>query len=236
MQIHTKSRQLEILPQPTDESCGPTCLHAVYKFNNDTIRLEALIEQVKKVKGGGTLAVMLGNHALKRGYQATIYTYNLQVFDPTWFDGEADIVHNLREQLLYKKSRKLKQATRAYIEFISLGGQLRYEELNAELLKSFLDKQYPILTGLSATYLYQSAREVPETNAFDSIKGAPMGHFVVLTGVDEVRNRVFVADPLSSNPINEDNQYYSVNMDRLINAILLGIVTYDANLLIIQPK
>ncbi|MGA1869652.1 MAG: hypothetical protein ACMUJM_14030 [bacterium] len=30
--------------------------------------------------------------------------------------------------------------------------------------------------------------------------------------------------------------YYSVRVERLLNSILLGIVTYDANLLIIEPK
>ena len=34
---------------------------------------------------GGTLDVFLANHALKRGYDATIFTYNLDLFDPTWF-------------------------------------------------------------------------------------------------------------------------------------------------------
>ena len=37
-----------------------------------------------------TLAVLLGCHALRRGYEATIYTFNLQVFDPTWFEEPTD--------------------------------------------------------------------------------------------------------------------------------------------------
>ena len=31
---------------------------------------------------GGTLDVFLANHALQRGYKATILTYNLDLFDP----------------------------------------------------------------------------------------------------------------------------------------------------------
>jgi hypothetical protein len=31
-------------------------------------------------------------------------------------------------------------------------------------------------------------------------------------------------------------QVYSVSFARLINSIMLGIVTYDANLLVIEPK
>jgi hypothetical protein len=46
---------------------------------------------------------------------------------------------------------------------------------------------------------------------------------------------VLVADPLMPNPM-AFRQHYVVNVDRVICAILLGIVTYDANLLIIEPR
>jgi hypothetical protein len=39
---------------------------------------------------------------------------------------------------------------------------------------------------------------------------------------------------MNPNPL--QSQYYSVSFDRLINSIMLGIVTYDANLLVIEPK
>ncbi|MFP4089607.1 MAG: hypothetical protein ACLFUB_01340 [Cyclobacteriaceae bacterium] len=45
-----------------------------------------------------------------------------------------------------------------------------------------------------------------------------------------------ISDPLNPNPVADREQHYQVPMTRLMNAILLGIVTYDANLLIIQPK
>ncbi len=45
---------------------------------------------------------------------------------------------------------------------------------------------------------------------------------------------VYLADPMNPNPLK--SQYYSVTFDRLLNSIMLGIVTYDANLLIIEPK
>jgi hypothetical protein len=78
----------EILPQPDSESCGPTCLQAVYRYFGDEMPLEQVIAECIRLEEGGTLAVLLGCHALRRGYDATIYTYNLQVFDPTWFHPE----------------------------------------------------------------------------------------------------------------------------------------------------
>ena len=46
---------------------------------------------------------------------------------------------------------------------------------------------------------------------------------------------VSVADPLKKNPI-ASSRYYSVNLYRLVCAIMLGILSYDGNLLIIQAK
>jgi hypothetical protein len=67
------------------------------------------------------------------------------------------------------------------------------------------------------------------------VRGIPTGHFVVLSGYDRENRLVQISDPLLPNPVSSTHQY-EVNTDRLICAILLGIVTYDANLLIIEPR
>ena len=48
-----------------------------------------------------------------------------------------------------------------------------------------------------------------------------------------VTREILIADPLHSNPL-VDSRYYAVNVHRLIGAIFLGAVTYDANLLVIE--
>lgn len=229
---------INILTQPDDETCGPTSLHAVYNYYGDNISLDEVISQVSYLESGGTLAVMLGLHALNRGYRAKIYTFNLHVFDPTWFfDLNVDLATKLTEQVKYKSDKKLHRATAAYLEFLSLGGKICFEDLTPNFLKRYFNKGIPILTGLSATYLYQCAREYvnPQNQVFyNDVKGHPSGHFVILSGYDEARKYVVVADPYAENLVSGDN-YYSVTVGRLINAILLGILTYDANLLVIQP-
>jgi hypothetical protein len=208
----------------------------LYQYYHDPIALKEVINEVKSLKTGGTLAVMLGNHALKRGYQAHIYTYNLTIFDPSWFSlSSGRMVQNLKKQMRYKfRSKRLKEASKAYIKFLEMGGKILQTELDESLIKKYLKQSVPILTGLSATYLYGTVREIPVNNKFDSIKGEPVGHFVIINGFDEVTNTVYLADPMNPNPLK--SQYYSVNFDRLINSIMLGIVTYDANLLIIEQK
>ena len=103
------------------------------------------------------------------------------------------------------------------------------------LLKKYLENDQPVLTGLSATYLYRSAREIGRTNEYNSIEGEASGHFVVLAGYDKRFRSLLVADPFHLNPFAGSN-YYWVDIQRVISSILLGIVTYDANLLIVEPK
>jgi hypothetical protein len=226
----------DIKAQPDEVTCGPTCLHSIYQYYHDPIELKEVVKEVKSLKAGGTLAVMLGNHALRRGYKANLYTYNLNVFDPSWFKfSTKKIIDSLKRQIRYKyKRKKLLVASKAYIKFLEAGGKVFQSELNADLIKNYLKQSKPILTGLSATYLYGTMREIPINNKFDSIRGEPVGHFVIINGYDEASNTVYLADPMNPNPLK--SQYYSVNFDRLINSIMLGIVTYDANLLIIEPN
>ena len=233
--MDAKTLSLDIHAQPNDETCGPTCLQAVYQYYDDNMSLDQVISEVKTLKGGGTLAVMLGNHALARGYDATIFTYNLHMFDPTWFQGDVDLAAKLTEQKKHKTARKFQVAANSYLKFLSLGGQVKFEELNTKLIRSLLNDHKPILTGLSATYLYNCAREIGETNTYHDIQGEPTGHFVVVHGYDVTNKVAHIADPLEKNPISE-KQHYRVSLQRLINSILLGIVTYDANLLVLTPK
>lgn len=233
---------LSIHTQPDDETCGPTCLHAIYQYYNDLISLETVAKEVKRVKTGGTIASLLGHHALERGYQVDLYVYNVSLFDPSWFHpkpiSKEGLIQKLEEQMRYKRSDRFIEASKAKIDFLRLGGQIHFKNLTFGLLKSFFLEQVPILTGLSATYLYQSARErvINETHLIlDDIRGEPCGHFVVLCGYDNKKRHVVVADPHRKNPISEDN-YYLVSISRLINSIMLGVLTYDADLLIIQPK
>lgn len=223
---------VSVLPQPNDSVCGPTCLHAVYGYYGETLSLDDVIGEVSVLPDGGTLAVFLGRHALKRGYSARIYTNNLQTFDPTWFKGAVNLKDKLLEQASRKPhNRKLLLATDAYVEFLDLGGQIRLEPFTPELLRGYIDQGIPVLAGLSATYLYDCPRELVD-GTFDDVAGTPTGHFVLIQGYDHESDRVLIADPLPDNPLSK--RYYSVDLPRLLAAIHLGIVTYDANLLVIE--
>jgi hypothetical protein len=230
-----ESLDFKIQKQPTDTTCGPACLHAVYNYFGDDIPLEQVIRETAMLKEGGTLAVFLACHALKRGFSAHIYTYNLNVFDPTWFaDPSVNIRKKLEEQIKVKDTPILHEATGGYLEFLSLGGKLRFQDLTRSLIRKYLNRGLPILTGLSSTYLYRSMREYGYEGETDDIKGMPAGHFVVLCGYDRPEKTVMVADPYLPNPYSESH-HYMIEIERVLCSILLGVITYDANLLVIMP-
>jgi hypothetical protein len=233
---HPHALDLDIHRQPDDATCGPTCLHAVYRYFGDDVGLADVIAEVPQLEAGGTLAVTLANHALRRGYGALIYTYNLTVFDPSWFrDEPQDLAERLRSQARAKRSHKLREATDAYLEYLELGGRLVMDDLRPGLLRRLLERDRPVLTGLSATFLYRTPREYgTDVLQDDDIRGVPTGHFVVLCGWDAGTQSVRVADPLQENPHFEDPIYW-LPVERVINAVLLGVLTYDANLLVLDP-
>ncbi|TWU38431.1 cysteine peptidase family C39 domain-containing protein [Novipirellula artificiosorum] len=245
--------EIEIQPQPSETSCGPTCLAAVYQYWNRAVPLDRLITEIGQLDGGGTLAVELGCDALRRGFTADIVTYNLQLFDPTWFDANGEVLSRkvlaskLRAQQGAKSQRddvdqhRLTTATEAYLQFLTLGGRVRMQPLDDHLIIRSLSAGVPILCGLSATYLYHESRERSVTHAgvhstvADDIEGDPTGHFVVLHGYCPKDRVVRVADPLHPNPMAPTNKYIA-SLARVASAILLGIITFDANLLTIQTK
>lgn len=231
---------LPILAQPDDTTCGPTCLQAVYGYYGLEVPLDRVIREVPELGEGGTLGVHLGIDAIRRGFRVTLLTYNLMLFDPSWFlTAGTDLRERLLARRAVKKDEKLRHAIDAYVQFLELGGKVRLEDLTLALLRRYLEKRIPVLTGLSATWLYHSPRERvgPDGRRLvvDDVRGDPQGHFVVLAGYDAPTQRALVADPLRPNPFATE-PIYPVGLSRLLCAILLGIVTYDANLLVIRPQ
>ena len=234
--------ELKINTQPDDESCGPTCLHAVYRYYGLDIPIEDVIQTIDRSPSGGTFSICIAKHALQHGFKATVYINSLVLFDPSWFiNGEADnklLIDKLEAQSKAKHLPYITSATTAIVEFLKLGGKICAQPLSKKLLKSFFDKNIPVITGLSSTNLYWSIRETfteDGRSVYDDIRGTPCGHFVVLCGYDSQKKHVIVADPYSGNSMYHSS-YYNVNIDSLINAILLGVITFDGNLTVIEPR
>ena len=90
-------------------------------------------------------------------------------------------------------------AINAYIEFLKLGGEIKFGDLTSSLISDYLLAGVPILTGLSATFLYKSPREYGKNSTADDIRGEPQGHFVVLTSYDPEENAGLTVSDLEQN-------------------------------------
>lgn len=231
--MRNERKKFHLHPQPTETSCGPTCLHGLYQYHGLDYDLAQLLEEIPENEDGGTQSVHLAIHAISQGFEATTYSYNLRVFDPTWDQlATSEIASKLKQRVRGIRSKRMRLNHQSYIRYLELGGLLRFDELTEDLL-AHMATLGPVLVGLSATHLYRHPRQSSEKN--DDVNGIPEGHFVVLQDYDSIAKEAVVADPYAKNPFHPD-RIYRVNVQRFINAVLLGIVTYDANLLILRPQ
>jgi hypothetical protein len=231
--------QVQRFLQPDDVTCGPTCLTKVYDFYGVQLPLEDVIGEIHRNEDGGTLAVFLGISAMRRGFRARIFSYDLRIFDPTWARlSMPELSGKIRERLPYLRQPQARRAAKAYLDFLQMGGEIGFEELTPALLKRILNRNHPVLAGLSATYLYRMPRERhdPATHELldDDVAGDPVGHFLVISGYEHWGRRFVVLDPSAHVPLTPDGRQV-VDAQRLINAILLGDLTYDAVLLELWP-
>lgn len=226
--------------QPDDVTCGPTCLHKVYDFYGIRTGFDEVLGEIDRNEDGGTLAVFLGRAGLRRGLRGRIFAYDLQIFDPTWAAlTQRELHRRIDARLPHLRDSKRLRAAHAYLDFLDAGGEISVlEELTPALIRQVVDREHPLLVGLSATYLYRFARErwdeASDRLVDDDVAGDPTGHFIVVVGYEHYGRRFLLRDPSQHVPLSDDGRL-SVDAQRLINAILLGDATYDAVLLELWP-
>ena len=168
--------------------------------------------------------------------RSTLYTWDLMVFDPSWFTPDAPpMIDRLTQQAELKTDKRVRVVSHACREFLELGGSIRFRDLTAPFLRGILRRSVPMLAGLSSTYLYRMRREYGPNDKQDDLRGEPAGHFVVLSGYHRQDRLVRVSDPYRSNPVSSEVHYW-VNINRLISSVLLGNLTFDANILLITQR
>lgn len=68
---------------------------------------------------------------------------------------------------------------------------------------------------------------------YDEWMGAATGHFIIIQGYDTADETLYIADPYAPHPLSNDH-YYKTSFSHWLHAHLLGIVSYDAELLVIS--
>ena len=138
--------------------------------------LATVIERMWRLEQGGTFAVFLGCDALAQGLsRAHLHVQPLRV--------RSDVVHAAarrhrraaRSRSARRRATRGQHATDGYLEFLERGGRLRFADLSQHLIRGILRCRLPIITGLSSTYLYRSAREFGRTDTPDDVRGIRSG-------------------------------------------------------------
>ena len=226
------SLPVERIEQPDDLTCGPTALLQIYRYHGEDRSLDEVIRDTRRNPDGGTLAVYLALSALVEGWRPTLFSFNLDVFDPTWAHLPPDaLAAKLEARRREVEGQRLRRVIRAYVDLLERGGRVRLVDLDRRLLVGLLAAGHPILAGLSATWLYRIARELAEES--DDVGGWPVGHFVVISGYQPQDDLFLVVDPSRQIPFGRTG-VYPVPSERLMAAILLGDATMDAVLLVLD--
>ncbi len=58
--------------QPDMVTCGATCLHAIYRYFGLQVDLKHLSRVIPQLKNGGTHGGLLGQHALRHGFDVEL--------------------------------------------------------------------------------------------------------------------------------------------------------------------
>jgi len=79
---------IHILPQPDDETCGPTCLHAVYRFWGEDIGLDEAMPShpewtptLRRMLGAGTLSSRIRSCVPPAPSRSALHTVYAEIAD-----------------------------------------------------------------------------------------------------------------------------------------------------------
>lgn len=152
--------------KPYYQNCGLKCLDALFQY----YRIDKTPKDLIKKDTNKPLWISdLGSLVLGAGLPVTLFTYSQKIFRPEWF--------NFSKQKIFAKLRKreknllIDRARRSILDFLKLGGKLKFEVLNAERLKYYIKNKKPVLLAASSSIIHH--------------RFMLSGHFVVLIGYDK---------------------------------------------------
>lgn len=228
--------ELNILPQPDAESCGPACLHAVFRYFHQYTTLEEVIQGVGPKATGPVPMVHLAQDAIDRGFSATLHTCHFNIFDPGWKGlSKKGLLNKLRGMMENLSDKKLMNALYAYIHFLHSGGSLLFDPIDQNLFNKYLCCGFPVLCRINAARHYDHQQDGP-LDIHPHMAGrdttGQASKFVVLYSMHG--DVVDVADPYPQNPLG-DGHHYPVDAFHLLSSIEADKGTYDASLLVLSP-
>lgn len=217
--------------QTDDISCGLCCLRMVMLYHGKDVTIELLQQMMPPSQDVGLYDSQVGLAAMKLGFTVTIFSYNYRIFHPLWNHLNRDeLIQKLQLKKDMDNSPQLAFPVERYIEFLKTGGNLLFYPLSKEMVLAHFDHELPLIVALDMNFLYDCA------DFQDESSNSRPTHFVVLHGYDLERNTFDVTDPWYNIPIPHEDGHYSLDADRIINAIMIAQEKHDSAVIVIQKK
>lgn len=210
---------ITVSAQPTDLSCGQTCLSMLMSCAGVTISPQEVMNDIPLLLNDsgeewGTFGVDLAHWCMKKGYSATTYTFDSQLIHLPWEHlSPAEIInalHTLKDTYVFDGLGKnlTRSFIESYIRYLSNGGILIIRPfITVSLLHELLERG-PFAALVTYNVLYGTGGGKANT------------HFVVVYGCTEEGN-FLIADPW------KDNGRKILEPERLISAIMSGQMTCE---------
>ena len=176
-----------MIAQPDDATCGPTSLHAVYRYFGQELDLASVIDAVAYLEGGGTLAAYLGLDVLASRVRGLHLLLRPSPVRPYLGGTGYALSHRqaTTAAFLQKEGSSSGRPRKPTSAFCNTGASCGLPTSRSTCSAPISTGKLPVLAGLSATYLYRTMREyaiAPNQTAYHDLQGEPAGHFVVLYG------------------------------------------------------
>ncbi len=214
------------------DECAPASFVSVMSYFGSTIDLEALIKKSSKSCKFRDWDYILGTLALKEGFDVTVHSRSLLIFDSTWFKLERiNLMRNLRNQRSYLEEiskslpgfKRLEIEAKCAYKFLDSGGKIDFSPISKNLITGYLKQNLPVIATFTSQLIFGIPKETSISK--DPIRGEPWKHTVVIKGYRG--DSFFVSDPARKGSTKE----YPLQKDLLLD----GIIRYDSNLVVISP-
>lgn len=235
--MHTSKSFPNLQQKPSSKACGPVCLHNIYSHLNINIDLETILNDLKVDSKTTTHLPQLAKHINQKGVKTVLLSSCSFNIAPEWKNkSKKKIISNLKKWIKYNSVKKKPQQNKSIwikdarflVDYLKEGGSIKILNLTTAVIDKYLNEGYIILSCLEESWLW-GKRKVREKQQYDSIKGGPRGHFVII--FDKTRKQYIISDPYPT-LLKSKERIYKVSKERL----LISTLIWGAQVLAIKAK
>jgi hypothetical protein len=210
----------------------------VHKTVGD-IKSEVGVGKDASGKPVGSSVGHLAAYLIGLGFEVTMHTSDIQVFDRSWIDLDVqELIQNIRRRTPQVQHPRyeadlITEVCEGFIVFLEKGGKMDFSVVDEAYLHSLLE-QGPIYTVINYQFMFDAPKgqysKGQDRFITETIKGQPNTHAIVISGYKE--GKFSVIDP--DKPVEESERW--VDASRLVGAYYLADMDIDSILLTLTPK